>query len=188
MRLAPLFEKYGTDKLAHGYADFYEVLLGHRRETIAALLEIGIGTMIRGAWSSMVDHAGPGYRPGGSLRAWRDWLPNAGIYGLDTQADTTITDEPRITTLIGDSRRNNPGMTGWPEFDVIIDDGSHSYPDQMATARMQWPRLKPGGLYVIEDLTSQEMINNWRELRHVAGGAPLFFVGPANQAVVIAKV
>jgi hypothetical protein len=187
VRLAPLFEKYGTDKLAHGYADFYEVLLGRWREDIKTLLEIGIGTMIPGAWSSMVGFGGPGYRPGGSLRAWRDWMTNAEIYGLDTQLDCMITDEPRITTILGNSCDHN-AAAAFGTFDVIIDDGSHSYTDQMATFRAQWPLLRSGGLYVIEDLTSQEMLNNWRELRHAAGGSPLFFVGPANQAVVVAKV
>jgi hypothetical protein len=187
MRLAPLFEKYGTDKLAHGYADFYEVLLAHRRTGIQALLEIGIGTMIPGAWSSMAGFGGPGYRPGGSLRAWRDWMPYAQIYGLDTQPDTTITDEARITTILGNSC-DQMAAAAFRVFDVIIDDGSHSYDDQMRTFRAQWGHLAQNGLYVIEDLTSQEMINNWRELRHAASGAPLFFVGPANQAVVIAKV
>ena len=185
MRLAPLFEKYGTDKLAHGYADFYEVLLGRWREDTKLLLEIGVGTLNPNAWSNMVGFGGPGYRPGGSLRAWRDWMPNAMIYGLDTQPDCMITDEERITTILVDSCK--PISVPWTA-DVIIDDGSHSYTDQMATFRAQWPHLRSGGLYVIEDLTSPEMINNWRELRHASGGSPLFFIGPANQAVVIAKI
>lgn len=126
MRLAPLFEKHGTDKLAHGYADFYEVLLAHRRETIGALLEIGIGTLIPNAPSSMVGYGGPDYRPGASLRAWRDWMPNAEIFGLDPQPDTMITDEPRITTVLGDSRVPFTVNPVWGMVDVIIDDGSHN--------------------------------------------------------------
>ena len=42
-------------------------------ESYVALKMAGIGTMLPGVHSSMVGFASPGYRPGGSLRSWRDF-------------------------------------------------------------------------------------------------------------------
>lgn len=39
-----------------------------------------------------------------------------------------------------------------PVLDIIIDDGSHRFLDQEATLHTLWPRLRPGGFYVIEDM------------------------------------
>ena len=38
------------------------------------------------------------------------------------------------------------------ELDIIIDDGSHKFKDQEATLHTLWPRLKPGGFYIVEDM------------------------------------
>jgi hypothetical protein len=102
----------------------------------------------------MVGYAAPHYKPGGSLRAWRDYLPNALIMGLDTQPDTQFADEPNITTLLGDSTDN--AAMDWhfnnETFDLIIDDGDHER--QFQTLIALWPKLRRGGIYVIEDVYS----------------------------------
>jgi hypothetical protein len=36
----------------------------------------------------MVGYAGEGYKPGGTLRSWREFFPNATIYGIDVQPET----------------------------------------------------------------------------------------------------
>ena len=38
------------------------------------------------------------------------------------------------------------------ELDIIIDDGSHKFGDQEATLHTLWPRLRPGGFYIVEDM------------------------------------
>lgn len=38
------------------------------------------------------------------------------------------------------------------QLDVILDDGSHKYPEQEETLHHLWEKLRPGGFYVIEDL------------------------------------
>jgi hypothetical protein len=148
-----LFIKYGTPK--DGYPAIYEILLGHRRQQIGSVLEIGIGTMIPDARSSMVDWALDGYKPGGSLRAWRDWFPNAIVTGLDVQVDTQFNDEPFIVTLLCDSRSKTEVVARLGDtqhfFDLIIDDGDHDAVAQLQTCENLWPYLMPGGLYVIED-------------------------------------
>ena len=47
-------------------------------------------------------------------------------------------------------------------LDLIIDDGSHLYPDYTATADVLFERLRPGGVYVIEDIQTQDSIDALR--------------------------
>jgi hypothetical protein len=179
-RLSELFAKWGTDKGINGYADIYECLFYRCRLQIRSLLEVGIGTMIPGVHSSMVGFAQAGYRPGGSLRAWREYFPNAFIYGMDVQPDTQFDDEIRIATLLGDSSdasqvssalRSSPHKS----FDIIIDDGSHRCEDQLMTLANLFPFLRHTGIYVIEDLFVQdEMIKNPDRIRAISGESPFF--------------
>lgn len=37
-------------------------------------------------------------------------------------------------------------------MDVVIDDGDHSPQGQQATLRRMWRFVRPGGLYIIEDV------------------------------------
>ncbi|PHH79423.1 hypothetical protein CDD80_4876 [Ophiocordyceps camponoti-rufipedis] len=37
-------------------------------------------------------------------------------------------------------------------FDLVIDDGGHTMKQQITSLERLWPVVKPGGLYVIEDL------------------------------------
>ena len=37
-------------------------------------------------------------------------------------------------------------------FDVVVDDGGHSMEQQLTSFRVLFPLLRPGGIYVIEDL------------------------------------
>ena len=49
-----------------------------------------------------------------------------------------------------------------PMLDLIIDDGSHLYPDYVATADVLLQRLRPGGVYVIEDIQTQDSVDALR--------------------------
>ncbi len=100
MKIQDLFHNYGTDKVE--YAVLYHALLEPRRESVRAVLEVGIGTLIPDAHSSMLGWGAEWYRPGGSLRAWRDYFPNAVVHGIDVQADTQFTEE-RIRTHLCES-------------------------------------------------------------------------------------
>jgi len=188
--LAQLFNHYGSDKDVNGgYAQLYTILLEPVRLEIQTLLEIGIGTMVPGARSSMVGYALPGYRPGGSLRAWRDFLPNAKILGIDVQPDTIFTEE-RISTFLVDSTDNAKiRALGWPRLDVIIDDGSHRAEDQLSTLRNFWPLLVDNGLYVIEDIFLGNAMSEHPELIEEIVGrtTPFFFVGHTERLCVLKK-
>ena len=47
-------------------------------------------------------------------------------------------------------------------IDIIIDDGSHLYYDYTATADVHLQRLRPGGVYVIEDIQTQDSVDALR--------------------------
>ena len=38
------------------------------------------------------------------------------------------------------------------QLDIVIDDGSHRFLDQQATLHVLWPRVRPGGFYIVEDV------------------------------------
>jgi len=190
--LAEIFDRWGTDKATNGYVGAYECLFRKGRNEVGALLEIGIGTMIPGVHSSMVGYAGQGYKPGGSLRAWRDFFPNATVYGMDVQRDTQFADEERIVTLLGNS--TDLSQVGQAlqharhkTFDIIIDDGSHYAADQIATLKNLFPLLNPSGTYVVEDLVGTQIFDSIPLIVEICGGSPHFFVGPRNNPLVITK-
>jgi uncharacterized small protein (DUF1192 family) len=98
-----------------------------------------------------------GTQNGGSLELWRRYLPaGSSILGLDI--------DPRVAALRFDSDHirvrvadaTNPSeldaVLGDERFDIIIDDGSHVCADICRTFELLFPRLNPGGRFIIEDL------------------------------------
>jgi hypothetical protein len=128
---------YGTDKSSkiHGYTRIYETHLAGWKYRPVRLLEIGVGS-------------------GGSLRMWSDYFPNGQIFGLDCRASSQPADE-RIKVFQGSqadgATLDRLAAVAGP-FDVIIDDGSHRWSEQILALERLYPRLAPGGLYAIEDL------------------------------------
>ena len=173
MRLIELFETEGTDKAQ--YAASYEVLLRARREQIHNVLEIGIGTLQPDAPASMHEHGASNYRPGGSLRAWRDYFPHAQIVGLDIQPDTQF-DDTRISTFICDSTdaaASKKLLETVGPFDLIIDDGSHAPDDQLTSLSNFFPAVAAGGLYAIEDVGwKSELFKSPHLIEPLIDGAP----------------
>ena len=55
-----------------------------------------------------------------------------------------------------------------PGYDVIIDDASHASPHQQLAFRHLFPRLRSGGLYIIEDLHWQSPV-----YEDIAGSLPV---------------
>jgi hypothetical protein len=190
MDLAQLFNHYGTDKDVIGYTPVYHALFDRRRHDPLRLLEIGIGTMLPDVHSSMRGFALAEYRPGGSLRAWRDYFGRADIYGVDVQPDTQFSEE-RITTCLCDSTdaahvesrfRRLSGL----RFDIIIDDGSHVDANQLKTLENFYPHLNDGGLYVVEDIHSDSTLMTRPEvLEPLCHGDPFFFAGMMNTMCVV---
>lgn len=163
--LRELIDLYGSDKNRNEYTPIYSSLFTPIREQPIFLLEIGIGTMVEGAPSSMVGYGGEGYKPGGSLRAFRDFFPNGQIFGGDVQKDCMIVLEPRVNTYLFNSTKRNECDEALKDlvFDIIIDDGLHEYEAQMNTFKNLWDRLKPNGFYFIEDVAPHNPLSQqWK--------------------------
>jgi hypothetical protein len=156
-----LCDKYHTPKAklwegAHDYAPHYAELIESRCtfEPIRKVLEIGLGT--DGLFHKE-------YRAGHSLRLWAEAFPAAEIYGADIAAEALI-EEPRIHTMQCD-QSNLGDLLKLAKFvgrgiDLIVDDGSHRWQDQLLTLITLGPMLSPTGLYVIEDVVSPELYTN----------------------------
>jgi cephalosporin hydroxylase len=174
--LSDLFSTFGTDKGYH--APVYEMLLRDKREAVRNVLEIGIGTLIPTAHSSMAGYASKHYRPGGSLRAWRDYFPNAQIVGIDIQPDTQFREERIRTYLCNSTERKSVTslVADLPRFDMVVDDGSHDAKDQLATLRNFYPAVVPGGLYFLEDVVEGSTLHHAPNLVEKVVGRANYFV------------
>lgn len=158
--LTELFEKYSLDKLYNKYHNLYWDLLNNKKEIYKNILEIGIGTTIRGNPSSMNWYQtfdAPDYVHGNSLRAWRDYFVNANVYGVDVDCSTMF-EEDRIKTYCSSSfdvENMTKIMAEIGEMDIIIDDGLHTLEANLETLQILFPYLKEGGVYVIEDINQE---------------------------------
>ena len=79
--LKRLFDKHGSDKGGNNYHQVYGTIL-QTPNTITDILEIGLGTNNADVVSNM-RHLGSFASPGGSLRAFGEFLPHAMIFGAD---------------------------------------------------------------------------------------------------------
>jgi hypothetical protein len=163
--LRQLIDHYGSDKNLNEYTPIYHSIFNNIKDNNINLLEIGIGTMIPSVPSSMVGYGLSHYKPGASLRAFRDFFPKGKIYGGDVQEDCMF-EEDRIKTFLFDSTNTDKcnDALGDLMFDVIIDDGLHEAEAQMNTFANLFPRLKNGGYYFIEDIAPHNpLYDQWEE-------------------------
>ena len=136
--LVDLSKIHSTDKSIHGFLPLYAKYIKNREEH-KKVLEIGIKT-------------------GSSLRIWKEYFPNAKIFGIDISNNCMIYNEERIFTFIVDqkNRLNLKRLIDiiGSDLNLIIDDGSHRMLDQQVSLGFLFRHLAPKGLYVIEDLNT----------------------------------
>ncbi|MGW1176265.1 hypothetical protein ACWD4P_21430 [Kitasatospora sp. NPDC002543] len=142
--LARLAVRHDSDKWGglHWFAPLYERHLHHLRTQPVRVLEIGIGGYDNPAFG------------GGSLKMWKHYFPRGLVFGVDL-FDKSGLDQQRLRTLKAD--QGDPAqLTEIAErhgpFDIVIDDGSHINEHIRTSFRALFPHVRPGGLYVIEDL------------------------------------
>ncbi len=155
--LVGLFNAAGSDKgtrkgvgvnaVPHCYAVEYFNLFAPLRARPFRLLEIGLQS-----------NEGPEYAPtdAPSLSVWRDFFPQAQIYGYDIN-DFSFFQQDRTVTVQGDqgSREQLERLASTHAgdgFGLVLDDGSHASSHQQISLGSLFRWVEPGGLYVIEDL------------------------------------
>jgi hypothetical protein len=140
--LVTLATRHGTDKWGrHWYARHYDTHFAPRRREPLTLLEIGVGGY---------DDPAKG---GESLRMWRDYFPHARLFGIDLH-DKKALEGDRIHIFQGSQEdraflERVADATG--PLDIVIDDGSHVVGHVLASFDVLFPRLREGGIYVVED-------------------------------------
>lgn len=155
--LCALAERYGVDKcpkILHSYTPKYHEFLNPIRSNVSKFIEIGIGN-----FPLMSPLVGKLYKPGASLRMWRDYFPNAKIIGCDILHDVLFIDE-RITTYCVDQSMENSLIVfgnNIKKADVILDDGSHIKEHMILSFKTLWKYVIDGGLYIIEDIKNNEL-------------------------------
>ena len=156
--LAVLLSRYGSDKsTAHDYHIVYASLLGSRRNEPLRLLEVGLGTYNR----DMLSHMGRSGKPGASLRAFRDFLPNAQVFGADIDK-RILFNEDRIRTHYVDQTKPDSFDELYAHlsddmFDLMIDDGLHAPNANIATMLFALKILRPSGFFIVEDINSNSI-------------------------------
>ena len=140
--------KYKADKWGkHHYTPVYYDLFKDRRESVKKVLEIGVAE-------------------GASLFMWRDFFPNAMIYGIDNKDNRIFRDLPIYVYKADQSKSNellevlDEILPGPNDLDLIIDDGSHKPEDQINTCvtLLKTNALRYGDtVYVIEDVADDNL-------------------------------
>ena len=87
---------------------------------------------------------------------WRDYFPNAEIYGADIDKDILFKSE-RIKTFHVDQLDPSSLEKMWKNinvdnFDIIIDDGLHTLEAGICMFENSFNKLRNGGIYIIEDV------------------------------------
>ena len=157
--LCHLMSSFGSDKggLYHNYTVVYDYLFSEFKNERLAIFELGLGTNKIGAPSTM----GPTGKPGASLRGWREYFNTALIYGADIDRDILFS-EDRIRTFWVDQKDADAIRALWQEFkdvafDIMIDDGLHESSANIRFFMESFDRLKPGGIYIIEDIKQDDI-------------------------------
>ena len=124
------------------YFNVYDQLLSKYRDKSIVFLEIGI-------------------LDGGSLFMWRDFFgPQARIIGVDLNPEAKKWEEEGFEIFIGDQSsaefwKNTLNTVG--KLDIVLDDGGHTYEQQIMTTESVIPFINDGGVIIIEDCHTSYM-------------------------------
>jgi len=131
---------YNTDKnmSGHGYNLAYDRFLLSNRMNTQNVVEIGTRK--------------------GSIDLWLNYFPNCTLYGIDIINPKYGSDRFVYENI---DQGNVSQWTSFVEkygknFDIIIDDGPHTTPEQLISFNILFDALKSRGMYVVEDLHCTE--------------------------------
>ena len=152
-KLCEIGKKYDTDKSSqrnnitnkrhcHPYTLFYENLFKNNKNDNLNIAELGI-------------------LDGASLLMWKEYFTNSHIYGFEYN-DKLINNfkenfNNNIITLTNIDVSNKDSIINSFSklnilYDIIIDDTTHQFEDQIRVIENTYQYLKPGGILIIEDI------------------------------------
>lgn len=174
--LSRLCDKFGSDKgctckeghvyswKPHVYTNFYTLIFDVNRDSVRKVFECGIGS----SNLSLPANMGPSASPGASLRVWAEYFPNAKIIGGDIDPEIMF-EEDSIQTVVIDQTSSisaSEFSALFPDalFDVVIDDGLHSFEGNTKFFENFNHLLSKSGVWVIEDLTPFRLLSVYKFL------------------------
>lgn len=160
--LCEIGRKYDTDKSSqrdnvtnirhcHPYTLFYDGLFKNKRDMPFNIAELGI-------------------LDGASLCMWQEYFTNAEIYGFEYNEQLINNfkenfDNDRITLSNIDVTNKESIENIFSElnilYDIIIEDTTHQFEDQIRVIENTYQYLKPGGIMIIEDIYKSYDENNY---------------------------
>lgn len=150
--LEQLEVKYnGFKNLSHNYLPIYETYFSPLRDKNLKFLEIG-------------------FYMGNSAYMFEEYFANAELHFIDINPDfikyaQNLSSRSTLHIMSqSDEKKLHELVNQVGEFDIVIDDGSHTMHDQQFTFKALFPFIKSGGIYIIEDLHT----SYWRG--HGGGG------------------
>lgn len=146
--------KYDTDKF------FFGSHLGQKsqpsRHTYVEMVYDDIFERIKESAKNVLE---VGSYSGGSHLLWRDYFTNAEIVAMDINPVPALDNQERITLHVGDAYCEN-SLSLYPDnyFDLMIDDGPHTYESMVYFLSQYHSKLKDGGIMIVEDIQSIEWV------------------------------
>jgi SAM-dependent methyltransferase len=151
--LCEIGKKYDTDKSSqrnnvtdyrhcHPYTLFYDGLFRNRKTEPLKIAELGI-------------------LDGASLLMWKEYFTTSEIYGFEYNNDLINNfkqnfNNDRVTLSNIDVTDKDSIVKAFSElntlYDIIIDDTTHQFEDQIRVIENTYQYLKPGGILIIEDI------------------------------------
>tara|TARA_A100000164_G_scaffold302096_1_gene277481 strand:- start:306 stop:1157 length:852 start_codon:yes stop_codon:yes gene_type:complete len=132
---------YSSLKLST-YFNVYDQLLSQYRDKSIVFLEIGI-------------------LDGGSLFMWRDFFgPQARIIGVDLNPEAKKWEKEGFEIFIGDQSSTEfwkKTLNSIGKLDIVLDDGGHTYEQQIMTTESVIPFINDGGVIIVEDCHTSYM-------------------------------
>ncbi len=162
--LCNIGKKYDTDKSSqrdnvnltrycHPYTLFYENLFRNKKDENLFIAELGILN-------------------GGSILMWKEYFKNAIIYGFEYYEN--LIENFKINNDMSRIELNKIDVTNKESitkifneidvmYDIIIEDTTHQFEDQIRVIENTYQHLKPGGILIIEDIFRHYNENNYIE-------------------------
>jgi 2-polyprenyl-3-methyl-5-hydroxy-6-metoxy-1,4-benzoquinol methylase len=139
-----------TDKYQLGYYDhFYEEHFKPYLNSPINILEIGI-------------------RGGGSIKIWKEYFhPDSNVYGGDIENFNPIDG----TTCYKIDMYTQEALDLFEDsyFDIVIDDGIHTYESFQKVMDLYYSKIKPKGVMIIEDIIDPSWVDPLLKLSESIG-------------------
>lgn len=140
---------------AHTYQNIYSLLFDHCREEVNAVFECGIGPI-----DTEFQKHGIRKMEKTSLGIWSEYFPNASIVGADIDLKALF-NGPRIESYFVNQLDSLSVARLWQKckvekFDLMIDDGLHTFPANVSLFEGSIKKLNRSGIYVIEDVSERD--------------------------------